>query len=373
MATDFDAVVVGGGLVGLAIAKALLERGSDVTLLERHARLGTETSSRNSEVIHGGLYYPPGSLRAKHCVEGRKLLYRFAEDSGVTVKRYGKLLVATSPEEIPRLTQIANTAAANGVDDLTWLSGDEARRLEPQLHCVAACLSPSTGVIDSHGLIGALEGFVTSSGGEIICNAEVTRIAASGPALELDVRSGDSSSRFTANTIIVAAGHGASALAQTCPFASGYTPPKTYPVKGHYFALTGKSPFSRLIYPMPQGAWLGVHLTMDVAGQTRFGPDIEWLDQISYDFEDADGARCAKFEREVRRFWPDLPAGALVPDYTGVRPKIYREGQEAADFRIDSFSEHGISGLVFLFGIESPGLTSCLSIGNMLAASLQRP
>lgn len=371
MGTDLDTVVVGAGVVGLAIARALARREQSVTVLERNGAIGAEVSSRSSEVIHAGLYYPPGSLRGRLCAAGRDMLYRFAAESGITVRRCGKLLVATTPDELPALGAIARTAAANGVSDVRELSGADARTLEPELSAVAALLSPSTGVIDSHGLMQALEGSLTSLGGEVVLRTHVERIACD-PAghLMLHVSSGAGEMTLSARRVVLAAGLGGSALAAAVDWTERYTPPRTYPAKGHYFSLSGRQPFSHLVYPMPQGAWLGVHLTLDVAGQARFGPDCEWQEAADYRFEDEGGARRRLFEREIRRFWPGLPDGALSPGYTGIRPKIYPEGAPAADFAIHGASEHGISNLVALYGIESPGLTASLAIAEHVADRL---
>lgn len=371
MTTDFDTLVVGAGVVGLSIARALALAGVEVALLERNDRIGAEISARNSEVIHAGLYYPPGSLRARFCVAGKQMLYRFAEDAGVTVRRYGKLLVATSEAERSKLADIATTAAANGVSDLVHLTEADARALEPELSCVAALLSPSTGVVDSAGLMLALEGHVTSLGGSVILDARVERIeAAAGGGYILHVVSSGEEASLSARRLVLAAGLGGTALADTFAWGEGYAPPRTYPAKGHYYALAGRQPFSHLVYPMPDGAWLGVHLTLDVAARAKFGPDLAWLPTIDYSFDDADGARMASFEREIRRYWPGLPDGALSPDYTGIRPKIYPLGAPPADFAIHGPRAHGRHGLVALYGIESPGLTSSLAIAEHVAAQL---
>jgi L-2-hydroxyglutarate oxidase LhgO len=370
MAVDVETAVIGAGVVGLAISRALALAGQRVLVLERHARIGTETSARNSEVIHAGLYYPPGSLRAELCVSGKVLLYRFCEENGVAHLKCGKLLVAADPSEIVKLESIAANAAANGVP-VQKLSADEARALEPEL----AYLSPSTGVIDTAGLMTALDGHLTTLGGEVVLNAGVTRIEAPPDAdgdFTLEIVSGGETSALTARNVVIAAGFGATTLARTLAYPAGYRVPETYPAKGHYFALSGRAPFRHLVYPVPHGAWLGVHLTFDVAHRARFGPDIAWTDSISYDFEDADGARRAAFESAVRRYWPGLPDGALQPDSVGVRPKIYREGEPVADFRIDGPAAHGIPRLVALYGIESPGLTSSLAIGDRVAKLLDQ-
>jgi len=372
---DVETIVIGAGVVGLAIGRALALAGHRVLVLERHGRIGTETSARNSEVIHAGLYYPPGSLRSKLCVSGNALLYRFCAENGVAHLTCGKLLVATEDSEIPKLEAIAANAKANGVADLRRLPAEEARALEPELSCVAAYLSPSTGVVDTAGLVQAIEGHLTTLGGEVVPNAAATRIDA--PRSEtadfaIEVASGGETSALTARNVVIAAGLGASALGRTLRYPQGYRVPETYPAKGHYFALSGHAPFRHLVYPMPQGAWLGVHLTFDVARRARFGPDIQWTNGVSYRFEDADGARRARFERAIRRYWPGLPDDALTPDSVGVRPKIYREGEPVADFAIDGPAPHGIPRLVALYGIESPGLTSSLAIGAHVTALLKQ-
>ncbi|HUK57898.1 MAG TPA: NAD(P)/FAD-dependent oxidoreductase [Stellaceae bacterium] len=375
MPADVETIVIGAGVVGLAIGRALALAGHRVLVLERHGRIGTETSARNSEVIHAGLYYPPGSLRAKLCVSGKALLYRFCAEISVAHLTCGKLLVATEDSEISKLEAIAANAKANGVADLRGLPAEEARALEPELSCVAAYLSPSTGVVDTAGLVQAIEGHLTTLGGEVVPNAAATRIDA--PRSEtadfaIEVASGGETSALTARNVVIAAGLGATALGRTLRYPQGYRVPETYPAKGHYFALSGRAPFRHLVYPMPQGAWLGVHLTFDVARRARFGPDIQWTNGVSYHFEDADGARRARFERAIRRYWPGLPDDALTPDSVGVRPKIYREGEPVADFAIDGPAAHGIPRLVALYGIESPGLTSSLAIGEHVTALLKQ-
>lgn len=371
MTADVDTVVIGAGVIGLAAARALAMRGREVMVLERNDRIGAETSSRNSEVIHAGLYYPPGSLRARLCVEGKALLYRFCAENGVAVSRCGKLLVATADGEIAKLETIAETARRNGVDDLVRLTAAGARALEPQVHCAGALLSPSTGVIDSHGLMIALEGHLGTRGGSVVLNTAVISLARMpGGDFALTTSSHGDLTRLSARNVVIAAGLGATAIASTLFSGGAHVPPQTFPAKGHYFTLTGRAPFQRLIYPMPDGAWLGVHLTLDIAGQAKFGPDLAWTDRVAYDFEDADGRRAASFYREIRRYWPGLPEGALQPGYTGIRPKLYRPGEPAADFAIHGPETHGVARLVALYGIESPGLTSCLAIGEHVAALL---
>lgn len=342
-------------------------------VVERHQRAGMEVSSRNSEVIHAGLYYPAGSLRARLCVEGRRQLLAYCEDARVRVRKTGKLIVATADEERAALDAIEAGSQRNGAEPLRRLSREDARLLEPDVACVAALLSPGTAVIDTHALLMALEADVSNAGGIIAFNTDVTAISrdANG-GFVVEAKSADGSvAAITSRAVVIAAGLGATQIGGLLTYSDGYRVPRMYPAKGHYFSLTGKAPFSHLIYPVPHGAWLGVHLTLDVAGRARLGPDIEWRDDITYGFDDADGARRARFEREVRRYWPGLPDGALQPGSTGVRPKIYAQGEPAADFAIHGAREHGVEGLVALYGIESPGLTSCLAIGDYVAALLR--
>lgn len=373
MTADVETVVVGAGAVGLAAARALALAGHDVMVLERHSRIGTETSSRSSEVIHAGLYYAPGSLRAKLCVAGKALLYDFCSENGVAHRRCGKLLVAAEAGEIAKLEAIAADAARNGVDDLQRLTPDDVRALEPEVACVAAYLSPSTGVIDSHGLMVAIEGHITTFGGQVVLNTAVTGIAAAADGYMIETQSGAERSTFTARNLVLAAGLGATTLGRMLNWPANYRVPETYPARGHYFALAGRAPFRHLVYPMPVGAWLGVHLTLDVTGRAKFGPDIEWCDDVSYAFDEQGGARLARFEAEIRRYWPSLAAGALQADSVGVRPKIYRQGEPVADFAVHGPAEHGLARLVALYGIESPGLTSSLAIGDYVASLLASP
>ena len=372
MASDVETIVVGAGVVGLAIARALAERGDEVMVLERHDGIGRETSARSSEVIHAGLYYPRGSLKARLCVEGRHLLYAFATENGVPAVRWGKLVVAADASEVPHLEALAATARANGVSDVTLLSAAEARALEPDLSCAAALLSPSTGVIDSHALMVALEGHIASRGGNVILNTSVAAITRRDGEFELTTAALGERSRLTSRRLVIAAGLGASALADNMAVGSGYRPPRTYPARGHYYVLDRKAPFRHLIYPLPHEGWLGLHLTLDIAGRAKFGPDLEWSDEPSHVFDEQDGARIQRFEQEIRRYWPGLPQNALSPGYVGVRPKIYRSGEPAPDFAIHGEETHGIKGLVALYGIESPGLTSSLAIGDYVAAMLRQ-
>jgi L-2-hydroxyglutarate oxidase LhgO len=371
MTPDVETVVIGAGVVGLAIARALTVAGHEVAVLERHAGIGRETSSRSSEVIHAGLYYPPGTLKARLCVEGRRLLYDFARENGVAHQRYGKLVVAIEAAELPRLESLAATARANGVSDVALLSAAEAKTLEPEIACAAALLSPSTGAIDSHALMVALEGHVRSRSGSVLLNTAVERIEreASG-AFSLATSSGGEMASITARNLVIAAGLGASRLGRMLSEDSHYHPPETYPARGHYYTLNSAPPFRHLLYPLPGEGWLGIHLTLDVAGRARFGPDLEWSEEPSTVFDAANGQRQKRFEDEIRRYWPGLPMDALSPGYVGVRPKIYREGEPVSDFAIHDESAHGIPRLVSLYGIESPGLTASLAIADDVAARI---
>jgi len=373
MTPDVETVVVGAGVVGLAVARALVAEGHEVLVLERHRAVGQETSSRSSEVIHAGLYYPRGSLRARLCVEGRRLLYAFARENGVPHLSCGKMLVATDEDQLDRLEAIARAAEANGVTDVLRLTARDIRHLEPEVSAVAGLLSPSTGVIDSHALMVALEGHVRAGSGSVVLGTAVDCLSlAPDGTFEIGTTSAGERAVITARNLVIAAGHGATALGRLLPAKAGYSVPETYPARGHYYALDGATPFRRLVYPLPTGAWLGIHLTLDIAGRARFGPDIEWCTDTSTAFDDQQGARRARFEREIRRYWPGLPDGRLSPGYVGVRPKIYREGEPAADFAIHGEAEHGIPRLVALYGIESPGLTSSLALGGLVAAGLRR-
>jgi L-2-hydroxyglutarate oxidase LhgO len=354
-----DAVVIGAGVVGLAIARALALAGREVVILERHGLIGSETSSRNSEVIHAGLYYPHGSLKARLCVAGREALYAFCDSHGVAHRRCGKLIVASTAQDLSKLDGIAAAACANGVADITRLDGGEARALEPELNCVGALLSPSTGVIDSHGYMLALLGDAEAAGAMLALHSPVTRLEPVADGVMVEV-GGDAPMQLVARTVVNSAGLGAPDLARTVRDAQA-APPVGYMAKGSYFALSGRAPFSRLIYPTPEPGGLGVHLTLDLGGQARFGPDVEWIDRLDYDL---DPARGDAFYSAVRTYWPGLPDGALAPAYTGIRPKISGPGEPAADFRIDGPRVHGVDGLIHLYGIESPGLTASLAIAD---------
>lgn len=362
-----DALVVGAGVVGLAVARALASEGRDVMVLEREAAMGTGTSSRNSEVIHAGIYYLPGSLKAQLCVQGKQALYAYCDERNVSYRRCGKLIVAHTPSQHAALPSIVETARANGVHDLRLLSRDQARELEPALECLGAVHSPSTGIVDSHGLMLSLQGDLEHAGGMVACHAGVEHLSISGSGI--DVWTADSV-RLRARTVVNAAGLGACDLARRVDGLDSRHVPRAWFAKGNYFTLSGRTPFKHLIYPAPEPdkhlAGLGVHLTLDLGGQAKFGPDVQWVDAA--DDLQVDPDRGEAFYAEVRRYWPDLPDGALQPGYAGMRPKISGPHEPAADFVIQGPAVHGISGLVNLFGIESPGLTSCLAIARRVTA-----
>lgn len=369
-----DAVVVGAGVVGLAVGRALAMRGLETLVLERETAIGTGVSSRNSEVIHAGLYYPEGSLKARLCVAGKQQLYALCESHGIAHRRCGKLVVATGPEQVAGLRALAAKGARNGVDDLRWLERGEAQALEPALRCEAALLSPSTGIIDSHGLMLALQGDLERAGGAVgLASAvQALRVMPEGQVLTVGTDDG-ATMELLAPIVINAAGLSAPWLAAHTAGLDAAHVPAAHFSKGSYFSLQGKAPFARLVYPLPQDAWLGVHLSLDLGGQARFGPDAQWLDGVSdpgqIDYQ-VDPVRAEAFYADVRRYWPDLPDGALAPAYSGVRPKIHGPGEPAPDFRIDGPERHGVPGLVNLLGIESPGLTSCLAIADEVLARL---
>jgi len=368
MTADVETIVVGAGVVGLAVARALAEAGHGVLVLEQHALIGSETSSRNSEVIHAGIYYPPGSLRATLCVRGKELLYRFCAENSVPHARCGKLLVATHEHQLPKLAAIRETAAKNGVTDLEPIGGNAARALEPELSCIAALISPSTGVVDSHGLMLALEGNIEAHGGSVVLRCPVERIERTPQGGFRLVTGGEGRGVITCENLVLSAGLHASALAGTLTYGESYRPPATYYAKGQYYALSGPSPFKRHIYPLPDGAWLGLHATVDIGGRCKFGPDIEWIAGLDYSFVPEKLDRFLDF---IRSYYPGLDATRLHPDYTGIRPKLHREGEPVPDFAIHGADRHGQAGLVSLYGIESPGLTASLAIGEMVAGMLR--
>lgn len=357
-----DCVVVGAGVVGLAVARALALQGRDVLVLEAAGAIGTGTSSRNSEVIHAGIYYPQGSLKARLCVRGRQLLYAYCAERHVSHRRCGKLIVATSEAQLPALRDVERRALANGVEGLAWLSRAQAQQLEPQLECVAALLSPETGIIDSHALMLALQGDLENAGGAVVFHSPVESMRVLGGGIALRTQDG---TELLARTVVNAAGLGAPALAARIEGLDARHVPRAHYAKGSYFTLAGRAPFSRLVYPVPEAAGLGVHLTLDLGGQAKFGPDVDWVDRP--DDLEVDPDRALGFYAEVRKYWPQLPDGALLPGYAGMRPKIHGPGEPAADFLVQGPAEHGVPGLVQLFGIESPGLTSALALGEWVA------
>ncbi len=362
---EIEAVVIGAGAVGLACARALAMRGLDVAVLERHDAIGTEISARNSEVIHAGIYYPAGSLRAKLCVDGRMQLNDYLLSHHIPHRHCGKLIVASDEAQLAALEDIAARARANGVDDITELTGADAMRAEPALKAVAALASPSTGILDAHAYMLALRGDTEDHGGAIAFGSALTRAEKVTGGFMLTV--GDM--KLKCRILINSAGLNAVAVARRIEGLDAAHVPQEFFAKGNYFTLTGKAPFSRLIYPVPEAAGLGVHLTLDMGGQARFGPDVEWITPDTADTIDykVDAARGDRFYDAIRRYWPALKDGALQPAYAGVRPKIHSAHEAAADFVISGPETHGLDGLVNLFGIESPGLTSSLAIADMVA------
>jgi L-2-hydroxyglutarate oxidase LhgO len=358
-------LVTGAGVVGLAVARAAALAGHDVIVAEAASAIGTGISSRNSEVIHAGIYYPSGSARARLCPRGRRELYEFCRAHGVPHRKCGKLIVATSEGELARLQAIHKQGLANGVEGLKLIDGPAARLIEPALSCVAALLSPETGIIDSHAYMNALRGDLEDHGGQIAFN---TRVEALGPAAPgWLVRLAGEGEQIRFDAVVNAAGLGAQAIGRA---TEGYPParvPRLALAKGNYFCFAGRAVFSRLVYPVPIPGGLGLHATLDLAGRMRFGPDVEWIEREDYD---VDATRAVAFYQRIRDYWPALPEGSLVPDYAGIRPKITGPGEPAADFMIDAPKDHGLGGLVHLFGIESPGLTSALSLAEEVVSDL---
>ncbi|CAN7167451.1 NAD(P)/FAD-dependent oxidoreductase [Trinickia sp. LjRoot230] len=361
---QIECVVIGAGVVGLAVARALAERGREVIVLEATDAIGTGTSSRNSEVIHSGIYYPRGSLKATLCVRGREMLYEYCAARGVPHQRCGKLLVATARNQLPQLAAIAARGKENGVLDLLRLDAHEAQALEPALECVEAIFSPQTGIVDSHQLLLALQGDAERAGASIAFHAPVQAVEATGGCFVVQV-GGPAPSTLNAACVVNSAGLYANALARKIKGLDARHVPPLYFARGSYFTISGRAPFSRLIYPMPNEAGLGVHLTLDLGGQARFGPDVEWVESINYDI---DPGRADSFYAAIREYWPALRDGALQPAYAGIRPKLSGPGESAADFLLQGPAAHGVRGLVNLFGIESPGLTASLAIAQRVCA-----
>ena len=361
-----ECVVVGAGVIGLAVARALAQAGREVLVLEAANAIGTGISARSSEVIHAGIYYPTGSLKARLCVQGKALLYDYCAQRGIGHQRCGKLIVATHANQVAQLQILLAQAKANGVHDLVLLDRAQALALEPELQCVAALYSPSTGTVDSHGLMLALQADLESAGGLVVLNTTAAPVRMGPAGIELRTHDGTS---LLARQVVNAAGLQAPAWAGKLAGLDPLHVPQAYFAKGNYFGLSGRVPFRHLIYPVPQPGGLGVHLTLDLAGQARFGPDVQWVD--SADDLVVDAAQAGVFEAQVRQYWPGLPAGALVPAYAGIRPKISAPGQAACDFLIQGPAVHGVDGLVNLFGMESPGLTSSLAIAEHVQSLLR--
>jgi L-2-hydroxyglutarate oxidase LhgO len=366
-----DTLVVGAGVIGLACADAAARAGLEVVVVESEARYGSGISSRNSEVVHSGLYYPPDSMKARLCVQGRRMLYEFCARHGVPHRRCGKLVVATQDAQCAELERLQARGVANGVDGLRLIDRAEARRLEPELECVAALLSESTGIVDSHGLMTALLGRAQTRGASLVLQTRFDSATALGDA-GFDIRLTDANGlmRFRARRLVIAAGLYAPSVAARIEGLPAQCLPVERYAKGNYCALIGRAPFSRLIYPVPEKDGLGVHLTLDLSGQARFGPDVQWIDAPDYT---VNAERLPDFYRAIRTYWRGLADGQLRPDYAGVRPKIYTPDQPAADFNIAGPDAHGVDGLVCLFGIESPGLTGALAIGEVVAGQLGLP
>jgi L-2-hydroxyglutarate oxidase LhgO len=362
-----ECAVIGAGVVGLAIGRRLALAGREVVILEAETAFGTHTSSRNSEVIHAGIYYPSGSLKARLCVAGRKALYRYCAEHDVRHRRIGKVIVACDESELAGLKKYREQAEINGVDDLRSLTAHELSRLEPEVRCVAGFLSPSTGIVDSHGLMLALLGDAQERGASLALASPVLRGRVRDGGIVLEV-GGDEAMALECKVVVNAAGLRAQAVGRAIDGLPPSAVPPTYYAIGHYYTLARKSPFQRLVYPVARQDWLGVHVTIDLGGQVKFGPDIAWIADIDYRF---DAGREPEFYRAIRRYYPGLDDGALQPGYTGIRPKIHGPGEPAPDFLIQGPRDHGVPGLVNLYGIESPGLTSSLAIGDYVAELVQ--
>ncbi len=359
-----DAVVIGAGLVGLAVARALALAGREVVILEAEDAIGTHTSSRNSEVIHAGIYYPQGSLKARACVEGRRRLYHYCAERGVPRRRCGKLIVATDAAQLDELEVIRQKAHANGVTDVVRVSSGEVRAMEPELTCIAALHSPSTGIVDSHALMLAYLGDAENAGAMLALKSPLQNGVVRVDGIELHVAGAEP---VLAARVVNCAGLTAPSVARRIEgYPARLAPPELY-AKGNYYTLARRAPFSRLVYPVPEPGGLGVHVTLDLGGRARFGPDVEWVDKIDYH---VDPRRAERFYAAIRRYWPGLPDGALEPGYAGIRPKISGRGEPPADFVVQGPREHGVPGLVQLYGIESPGLTASLSLADHVAALL---
>jgi L-2-hydroxyglutarate oxidase LhgO len=368
MQDSIHTIVVGAGIIGLAVARALALSGRDVIVLEKNSRSGEETSARNSEVIHAGLYYPTSSLKAQLCVAGNSQLYAYCAAKGIAHRRCGKLVVASDPRQLPALAALHAQGTRNGVRDLRHIDTGDLTIMEPQLRAVAGILSPSTGILDSHALLLALQGDLEAAGGHVAVASQFTRAVFRTGMFDVTVRSGSVTTQVRTRELINAAGLHASVVAERIVDLAACHIPQTRFAKGNYFALQGPTPFRQLIYPLPEPGGLGIHATLDLAGRTRFGPDVEWVQTIDYT---VDPHRSGAFYEAIRSYWPVLPDAALAPAYAGIRPKLAGPGASAADFRIDGPSTHGIHGLVNLFGIESPGLTASLAIAEHVLGLMQ--
>jgi L-2-hydroxyglutarate oxidase LhgO len=369
---EVDAVVIGAGVVGLAVARALAMAGREVVILEAESAFGTATSARNSEVLHAGLYYAPGSLKAQWCVRGRALLLDYCAQRGVAFKLCGKLIVATQAEQVASLEALVVRAAACGVDGLVPLTSAQAQAVEPALQCVAAVHSPGTGIVDSHGLMLALLGEAQDHGAVLALCSPVERLVSSPQGVEVRI-GGVEPLRVRARTVVNAAGlHAPAVAARTEGLAPAHVPVHSHWARGHYFTCTGAPAFRRLIYPVPEKDGLGIHVTLDLAGQMRFGPDVQWLAAVPRGQEDysVPPERAAAFAASIRRYWPGLPQGSLQPAYAGLRPKLHAPDEPACDFLLSGPAHHGVPGLVNLMGIESPGLTSCLALAEAVVQQL---
>jgi L-2-hydroxyglutarate oxidase LhgO len=361
-----DAVVIGAGVVGLAVARELALAGREVVILEAEDAIGTHTSSRNSEVIHAGIYYPKGSLKAIACVAGRHLLYEYCRTHGVPHRRCGKLIVATDEAQVAELLGIRKKAHDNGATDVVQIRKEDALAMEPELHCVAALHSPSTGVIDSHALMLAYLGDAEAHGAMLALRSPLEKAFVREGGIELHI-GGAEPMTLKASLVVNSAGLRAPSVARSLAGYPAELAPRELYAKGNYYSLNRRNPFSRLIYPVPEPGGLGVHVTLDLAGQARFGPDVEWVERISYD---VDPGRAARFYAAIRRYWPALPDDSLSPGYAGIRPKTSGPGEPASDFEIQGPRRHGIPGLVHLFGIESPGLTASLALARRVISEL---
>lgn len=367
MTESVECAVIGAGVVGLAVARSVALAGREVVVLEQHDRIGEETSSRNSEVIHAGIYYPTGSLKARLCVTGRSSLYAYCEERGIPHRRCGKLIVALDPAQLARLRGIDAQARENGVLDLEWVEAEALRGLEPQLEGIAALLSPSTGILDVHALMLAYRADIEAAGGAIVTGTRLLSGNVGAGGVELSVESAGETSRVRARTVVNAAGLHASRVARKLLGGTAAVPETRY-AKGNYFAYRGPSPFTHLVYPLPVPGGLGIHATLDLAGSVRFGPDVEWIDTLDYD---VDAGRRDAFATAIAEYWPGLSAAELEPSYCGIRPKLHGPGADAADFHI-ARSGAGAGPIVQLLGIESPGLTASLAIGDYVRDLLQR-